>query len=97
MRGSVGGGQNVSYYFSLGNVGGFERKLEQAQEELGVAPREYLPVTYEAETSWAGELLKLAPMRVLVNLAWVSATEAEREEARANPGQGELRRRLAAC
>ena len=52
--------------------------------------------TITPDTPWT-ELLKLAPMRVLVNLAWVSATEAEREEARANPGQGELRRRLAAC
>ena len=51
MRGSVGGGQNVSYYFSLGNVGGFERKLEQAQEELSVSPREYLPVTYGTQTN----------------------------------------------
>ena len=27
-----GRGEAVSYYFSLGNVSGFERKLEQAQE-----------------------------------------------------------------
>ena len=27
-----GRGETVSYYFSLGNVSGFERKLEQAQE-----------------------------------------------------------------
>ena len=45
-----GRGEAVSYYFSLGNVSGFERKLEQAQEELSISPREYLPVTYETET-----------------------------------------------
>ena len=45
-----GRGETVSYYFSLGNVSGFERKLEQAQEELSISPREYLPVTYETET-----------------------------------------------
>jgi len=70
MRGSVGGGQNVSYYFSLGNVSGFERKLEQAQEELSVSPREYLPVTYESETSWSSEAFKLAPTLLLIGF-WI--------------------------
>lgn len=51
MRASAPGGEKITYYFSLGNVNNFERKLEQAQEELGVSPREYLPVTYEVRAA----------------------------------------------
>jgi len=69
MRGSVRG-ENVSYHFSLGNVSGFERKLEQAQEELSISPREYLPVTYESETSWSSEAFKLAPTLLLIGF-WI--------------------------
>merc|ERR1719163_603956 len=70
MRASAPGGEKITYYFSLGNVNNFERKLEQAQEELGVSPREYLPVTYETETSWGAELLKLAPTLLLIGF-WI--------------------------
>ena len=65
-----GRGEPVSYHFSLGNVSGFERKLEQAQEELSISPREYLPVTYETETSWGAEALKLAPTLLLIGF-WI--------------------------
>merc|ERR1719231_325445 len=44
--------------------------LEQAQEELGVSPREYLPVTYETETSMSSELLKLGPTLLLIGF-WI--------------------------
>ena len=70
MRETAPGAEKTSYFFSLGNVNGFERRLEQAQEELGVAPREFLPVTYETETSWGGELLKLAPTLLLIGF-WI--------------------------
>jgi AFG3 family protein len=69
MRDSVRG-ESVSYHFSLGNVSGFERKLEQAQEELSISPREYLPVTYESETSWSSEAFKLAPTLLLIGF-WI--------------------------
>ena len=70
MRETAPGAEKTSYFFSLGNVNGFERRLEQAQEELGVAPREFLPVTYETETSWGGEILKLAPTLLLIGF-WI--------------------------
>ena len=54
------------YWFSLGSVSGFEKKLEQAQAELGVAPRDYLPVTYESETYLTQELMKIAPTLLLI-------------------------------
>ena len=58
------------FYFTLGNVSGLEKKLEHAQEDLGVAPRDYVAVTYVSETSWGGELLKIAPTLLLIGF-WV--------------------------
>lgn len=66
---SAGAGQGQGqghYWISLGNVNGFEKKLEQAQEDIGVAPRDYLPVTYESETSLVAEALKNAPTLLLI-------------------------------
>lgn len=53
------GGQpgRKSYVFSIGSVESFERKLEQAQDELGIPPSERIPVSYEAGGSTLGNLL----------------------------------------
>jgi len=71
QAGAIGGGGSAEsaqapYWFALGSVGGFEKKLELAQQEIGVAPRDYLPVTYDSETSLGGELLKLGPTLLLI-------------------------------
>ena len=60
----------TTYEIVLGTVGSFEKKLEQAQVELGVAPRDFIPVTYENETSWLGELSKIGPTLLLIGF-WV--------------------------
>jgi AFG3 family protein len=60
----------AQYWFSLSSVNGFEKKLEQAQADLGVAPRDYLPVTYDTETSMSQELLKIAPTLLLIGF-WI--------------------------
>jgi hypothetical protein len=39
-------------------VDSFERKLEDAQRELGVAPRDFVPVVYVSETNWFNEAAK---------------------------------------
>jgi AFG3 family protein len=54
------------YEISLGNVGSFEKKLERAQAELGVAPRDYINVTYESQISLFNELLKVGPTLLLI-------------------------------
>ena len=64
--GGSGGGDVATYWFSLGSVGAFEKKLEVAQAGLGVAPRDYLPVTYETETSLSSEAFKIAPTLLLI-------------------------------
>ena len=35
----------AQYWFSLGSVNGFEKKLEHAQADIGVAARDFLPVS----------------------------------------------------
>ena len=58
-----------SYHFAIGSVETFERKLEQAQRELGIQPRDFIPVQYVSETSWLNEAAKLAPTLLLIG-AW---------------------------
>ena len=58
-----------SYYFTIGSVETFERKLEQAQRELGILPRDFVPVQYVSETNWMTEAMKLAPTALIIG-AW---------------------------
>ena len=59
----------ASYYFSIGSVETFERKLEAAQRELGIQARDFIPVQYVTETSYLVEIAKLAPTVLLIG-AW---------------------------
>lgn len=58
--------QNTPYYFNISTVDTFERKLEEAQVALGIAPRDFIPVIYVNETSWAAELIRLLPTVLLI-------------------------------
>ncbi len=57
---------NFHYYFSIGSVEAFERKLEDAQKELDIPSSERIPVSYSEEISWLGTLLSLGPTILLV-------------------------------
>ena len=54
------------YYFSIGSVESFERKLEEAQRALNIAPRDFVPVMYVTEASWGQEIMRFAPTLVLI-------------------------------
>jgi AFG3 family protein len=41
---------NFHYYFSIGSVEAFERKLEDAQKELGIPSSERIPVSYASDS-----------------------------------------------
>lgn len=70
MPGHLG---NAEYYFSIGSVDAFERKLEQAQDELGIPSSECIPVSYQDEISSVGALLNFAPTLLLIGvLYWIS-------------------------
>lgn len=63
------GGRSTSvykYYFNIGSIDSFERKLEDAQDSLNADPHDYIPVTYVSEMSWQQELLRLAPTILLI-------------------------------
>lgn len=62
--------QTPAYYFTIGSVESFERKLEAAQRDLGIQPRDFIPVQYVTETSWLAEAAKLAPTLLIIG-AWL--------------------------
>jgi AFG3 family protein len=49
------------FYFSIGSVEAFERKLDEAQKELGIPSHERIPVAYHDEISALGTALNFAP------------------------------------
>ncbi|OBZ79578.1 Mitochondrial respiratory chain complexes assembly protein YTA12 [Grifola frondosa] len=55
---SLAGGD---YYFSIGSVEAFERKLDEAQKELGIPSHERIPVAYHEEVSAFSYLLNFGP------------------------------------
>ena len=70
QAGAAGGsvGHQLVYHFNIGSVESFEEKLSRSQQELGIAPRNFVPVQYVTETNWAMELIKSAPMLLMVGV-----------------------------
>ncbi|KAG1757701.1 ATP-dependent metallopeptidase Hfl [Suillus lakei] len=62
---SLSGGD---YYFSIGSVEAFERKLDEAQAELGIPPHERIPVAYHEEISTFNTILNFAPTILFAGL-----------------------------
>jgi AFG3 family protein len=54
------------YYFSIGSVEAFERRVEEAQNELGIPSSEKLPVSYSQEGSWAETLFAFGPTLLFI-------------------------------
>ncbi|KJE92907.1 AFG3-like protein 2 [Capsaspora owczarzaki ATCC 30864] len=48
------------YWFAIGSVDTFERQMEQAQKELNIEPREFVPISYLTEADYSSALLSLA-------------------------------------
>jgi AFG3 family protein len=62
-----GGGD---YFFSIGSVEAFERKLDEAQNELGIPSHERIPVAYHEEIPAFSTLLTFAPTLLLIGAIW---------------------------
>lgn len=61
------------YYFSIGSIEAFERRLDDAQKELGIPGPERIPVAYKDEISWTGTVLSFAPtLLVIGSIFWLS-------------------------
>jgi AFG3 family protein len=54
------------YYFAIGSVESFEKKLENAQKSLNIAPKDYVPVMYVNETNWINEASRFLPTVLLI-------------------------------
>lgn len=64
---------NFHYYFGIGSVDTFERRLDEAQNELGIPNSERIPVAYVDEVSWLGTILTLAPtLLIFASFFWLS-------------------------
>ncbi|GAP84085.1 putative mitochondrial inner membrane aaa protease [Rosellinia necatrix] len=57
-----------NYYFSIASVDAFERRLEEAQNELGIPSEDRIPVSYAAESNFMNLLLAFGPTVLLVGL-----------------------------
>lgn len=63
---SAQAGQPPQFYFNVGSVDSFERKMAEAQEALGISLGEEVPITYVEEIGWLQELLRFAPTLLLI-------------------------------
>lgn len=70
---AAGGSGQAAYWFSVGSVEAFERRLDDAQRELEIPSSEKIPVAYHEEISTASTLLHFAPTLLLAGLLfWIS-------------------------
>lgn len=58
--------QGFYYYFSIGSVEAFERRVDEAQNELGIPSSERIPVSYTQEGSWANLILGFGPSLLFI-------------------------------
>lgn len=56
------------FYFNIGTIDTFERKLEAVQEDLGIETDDFIPVVYTKESSLMTELLRQAPSILLLGV-----------------------------
>ncbi|KAI0122811.1 peptidase family M41-domain-containing protein [Xylariales sp. AK1849] len=61
------------YSFSIGSVDAFERRLDEAQKELGIPPTERIPVSYQGTSTTMHLLSAFGPTILLIGLLyWMS-------------------------
>jgi AFG3 family protein len=70
---SIAANPNFHYYFSIGSIDAFERRLDEAQSELGIPSSERIPVSYASEGMWTNMLVAFGPTLLLFGfLVWAS-------------------------
>lgn len=79
---------NNAYWFSVGSVEAFERKLDEAQRELGIPSNERIPVAYHDEVSASSTLLHFAPTILLAGLLFYMTRRAASGMGGAGGGGG---------
>ncbi|KAF3064067.1 Mitochondrial respiratory chain complexes assembly protein YTA12 [Daldinia childiae] len=70
---SVATRPGFNYYFSIASADAFERRLEEAQNDLGIPSSERIPVSYAPESPLLNLLIAFGPTVLLVGLlVWAS-------------------------
>ncbi|CUS20644.1 LAQU0S01e11342g1_1 [Lachancea quebecensis] len=65
------------YFFTIGSVESFERKLQRAQEEIGIAEDFKTPVVYIQEGNWAKAMYQILPTALMIGgLIWITKRSA---------------------
>jgi AFG3 family protein len=68
---------NFYYYFTIGSVEAFERKLDEAHQELGIPSSERIPVAYVDEMPLSAAIFSFGPTILFVGaLFWLSRRAA---------------------
>lgn len=65
---SIAANPNFYYYFSIGSIDAFERRLDEAQNELGIPSTERIPVSYASEGVFTSLLISFGPTILLTIL-----------------------------
>jgi len=65
---SIAARPGFHYYFSIGSVDAFERRLDEAQQELGVPLGERIPVSYATSSVLTNLVFAFGPTLLLVGL-----------------------------
>jgi AFG3 family protein len=64
---------NFYYYFTLGSIEAFERKLDDAQSELKIPSSERIPVAYTDDVPWLATILSFGPTLLFIGVIfWIS-------------------------
>ncbi|KAK4554806.1 AAA ATPase afg3 [Recurvomyces mirabilis] len=58
--------QGFYYYFSIGSVEAFERRVEDAQNALDIPSSERIPIMYHEEGSWFNTVLAFGPTLLFI-------------------------------
>lgn len=66
----------AGYYFSIGSVEAFERKMDDAQKDLEIPMGERVPVAYHEETPLSSTLMSFAPTILLGGLLFYISKRA---------------------
>ena len=84
-RRSRAGTQTPLYHFTIGSVEALEDKLTKAQHELGLQPKDFVPVTYKEETDWFLQGIKFIPTLAIMGVI-AYAVRSQAGKGGAGPG-----------
>ncbi|KAK3636945.1 AAA ATPase afg3 [Elasticomyces elasticus] len=74
------------YYFSIGSVEAFERRVEDAQNSLAIPTSERIPISYHEEGSWLNTLFAFGPTLLFIGAIFYLSRRAAGGAGGGGPG-----------